>query len=153
MRLRLVILSSAALVFSTVAVSVSHVSAEALRAKVKLVENMRYSRGHHDPEIRSCANAVEVVFHGGETLERVEALCALVHEACHTGQPGDGVVFDRGRPEEGEEGGVGGVAHGLGRGKFPCAENEAGRELPTGDDQRSMRHRAHDRGRGRWCRG
>lgn len=52
----------------------AHPQLEALRAKVKLVENMRYSRGHHDPEIRSCANAIEIVFHGGETLERVEAL-------------------------------------------------------------------------------
>ena len=25
--------------------------------------------------------------------ERVEVLCALVHEACHTGQPGDGVLW------------------------------------------------------------
>lgn len=66
----------------------AHPQLEALRAKVKLIENMRYSRGHHDPEIRSCANAIEVEFAGGETLERVEAL------------------FPAGDPRQGDPGGL-----------------------------------------------
>ncbi len=52
MRLRLVILSSAALVFSTVAVSVSHVSAEALRAKVEQRRTGAFDQSINHPAIK-----------------------------------------------------------------------------------------------------
>jgi 2-methylcitrate dehydratase len=52
----------------------AHPQLEPLRAKVRLIEHARFSRGHHDPEVRSCANAIEIEFADGTKSEHVEAL-------------------------------------------------------------------------------
>lgn len=66
----------------------AHPQLEALRARVRLIEHAKYSRGHHDPEVRSCANAIEVEFADGKVSEHVEAL------------------FPAGDPRQGDPGGV-----------------------------------------------
>lgn len=66
----------------------AHPQLEKLRAKVKLIEHAKYSRGHHDPEIRSCANAIEIEFADGKVSEHVESL------------------FPAGDPRQGDPGGL-----------------------------------------------
>lgn len=66
----------------------AHPQLDVLRAKVRLIEHAKYSRDHHDPEVRSCANAIEVEFTDGKVSEHVEAL------------------FPAGDPRQGDPGGV-----------------------------------------------
>ncbi len=66
----------------------AHPQLEKLRAKVRLIEEAKYSRGHHNPEVQSCANAVEVEFSDGKVTEYVEAL------------------FPAGDPRQGDPGGL-----------------------------------------------
>lgn len=66
----------------------AHPQLDRLRAKVRLIEHAKYSRGHHDAEIQSCANAIEVEFADGKVSEHVEAL------------------FPAGDPRQGDPGGV-----------------------------------------------
>ncbi|MCW5576418.1 MAG: MmgE/PrpD family protein, partial [Burkholderiales bacterium] len=85
---------SAALVYGRIAnwhysdEAARHPALEPLRAKVRVVEVAEYSRGHHDPRLRSCANAVEVRFADGGATPRVERL------------------FPAGDPRQGDAGGA-----------------------------------------------
>lgn len=47
---------------------------EVLRSKVRVIEDKAYTHGHHDPQVRSCANAVEIELAGGRVTPRVEVL-------------------------------------------------------------------------------
>lgn len=44
-----------------------------LRARMRVVENPQFTREHHDPDIRRCANSIEIMLDNGETS------CATVH--------------------------------------------------------------------------
>ena len=52
---------------------------DALRARMKVVENPRYTRDYLDPEKRSIANAVQVIFAGGETTREVAVEYPIGH--------------------------------------------------------------------------
>ncbi len=52
---------------------------DALRAKMKVVENTRYTRDYLDPEKRSIANAVQVFFAGGEATREVAVEYPIGH--------------------------------------------------------------------------
>ena len=52
---------------------------DALRARMKVVENPRYTSDYLDPEKRSIANAVHVVFAGGEATEEVAVEYPIGH--------------------------------------------------------------------------
>jgi 2-methylcitrate dehydratase len=50
-----------------------------LRDKMEVVENERYSRDYHDPEKRSIANAIQVVFKDGSATDNVEVEFPIGH--------------------------------------------------------------------------
>lgn len=50
-----------------------------LRAKMKVVEHAQYSLDYHDPDKRSIANAIRVVFKDGSTLGPIEVEYPLGH--------------------------------------------------------------------------
>jgi 2-methylcitrate dehydratase len=52
---------------------------DALRAKMEVVENKRYSIDYHDPEKRSIANAVQVFFKDGTSTQNVEVEYPIGH--------------------------------------------------------------------------
>ena len=52
---------------------------DALRARMKVVENPRYTRDYLDPEKRSIANAVQVFFAGGEATREVAVEYPIGH--------------------------------------------------------------------------
>ena len=52
---------------------------DALRARMQVVENRRYSRDYLDPEKRSIANAVQVFFAGGESTREVAVEYPIGH--------------------------------------------------------------------------
>jgi 2-methylcitrate dehydratase len=52
---------------------------DALRAKMQVVENVRYSTDYLDPEKRSIANAVQVFFNDGGSTDRVEVEYPIGH--------------------------------------------------------------------------
>ena len=52
---------------------------DALRARMKVVENPRYTRDYLDPEKRSIANAVQVFFAGGEASREVAVEYPIGH--------------------------------------------------------------------------
>lgn len=52
---------------------------DALRDKMVVSEDVRYSRDYHDPEKRSIANAVQVFFTDGTSTERVEIEYPIGH--------------------------------------------------------------------------
>lgn len=52
---------------------------DALREKMDVVEEMRYSREYHEPEKRSIANALQVFFRDGTFTEKVEVEYPLGH--------------------------------------------------------------------------
>lgn len=52
---------------------------DALREKIEVVENKRYSRDYLDPNKRSIANAVQIFFADGSTSEKVEIEFPLGH--------------------------------------------------------------------------
>ncbi len=52
---------------------------DVLREKIELVENKRYSRDYSDPNKRSIANAVQIVFKDGSKSENVEIEFPLGH--------------------------------------------------------------------------
>jgi 2-methylcitrate dehydratase len=52
---------------------------DALRARMELVEDPRYSRDYLDPEKRSVANAIEVTFRDGTHTSRVEVEYPIGH--------------------------------------------------------------------------
>ena len=52
---------------------------DALRARMKVAENPRYTSDYLDPEKRSIANAVQVVFAGGEATEEVAVEYPIGH--------------------------------------------------------------------------
>ncbi len=60
---------------------------DALRAKMKVVENPRYTSDYLDPEKRSIANAVQVFFAGGEATREV----AVEYPIGHRRRRGEGI--------------------------------------------------------------
>lgn len=52
---------------------------DALRAKMEVVENTRYSIDYHDPEKRSIANALQVFFKDGTSTQNVEVEYPIGH--------------------------------------------------------------------------
>jgi len=52
---------------------------DALRKKMEVVEDKRYSRDYLDPNRRSIANSVQVFFRDGSSTERVEVEYPLGH--------------------------------------------------------------------------
>jgi 2-methylcitrate dehydratase len=52
---------------------------DSLRARMVVAEDERYSREYHDPEKRSIANAVRVVFKDGTSTEKVEVEYPIGH--------------------------------------------------------------------------
>ena len=52
---------------------------DVLRARMKVAENPRYTSDYLDPEKRSIANAVQVVFAGGEVTEEVAVEYPIGH--------------------------------------------------------------------------
>jgi 2-methylcitrate dehydratase len=52
---------------------------DALRAKMQVVENVRYSTDYLDPDKRSIANAVQVFFDDGSSSERIEVEYPIGH--------------------------------------------------------------------------
>jgi 2-methylcitrate dehydratase len=52
---------------------------DALRAKMEVVEDKRYSADYHDPEKRSIANAVQIFFKDGSKTERIEIEYPIGH--------------------------------------------------------------------------
>ena len=52
---------------------------DALRARMQVVENPRYTRDYLDPEKRSIANAVQVFFAGGESTRKVAVEYPIGH--------------------------------------------------------------------------
>ncbi|WP_372612922.1 2-methylcitrate dehydratase [Halomonas sp.] len=55
-----------------------------LRDKVEVVEDERYSRDYHDPEKRSIANAIQVVFEDGSATDNVEVEFPIGHRRRRT---------------------------------------------------------------------
>ena len=54
---------------------------DALRAKMEIIENDRYSREYHEPEKRSIANAIQVYFKDGSKTENVEVEYPIGHRS------------------------------------------------------------------------
>lgn len=52
---------------------------DALRAKMTVIEDVRYSRDYLDPELRSIANRIQVVFHDGTMTDDVAVEYPLGH--------------------------------------------------------------------------
>jgi 2-methylcitrate dehydratase len=52
---------------------------DALREKMRVVEDPRYSKEYHDPDKRSIANAVQVFFRDGSSTEKVEVEYPIGH--------------------------------------------------------------------------
>lgn len=52
---------------------------DALRAKMEVIEDERYSRDYLDPEKRSIANAVQIFFKDGTHTEKVEVEYPIGH--------------------------------------------------------------------------
>jgi 2-methylcitrate dehydratase len=52
---------------------------DALRAKMAVEEDPRYSREYHEPDKRSMANAVQVFFKNGTRTEKVEVEYPIGH--------------------------------------------------------------------------
>ena len=52
---------------------------DALRAKMEVTEEPRYSREYHDPDKRSIANAIQIFFRDGSRSERVEVEYPIGH--------------------------------------------------------------------------
>ena len=52
---------------------------DALRSKMHVQEDKRYSIDYHDPEKRAIANAVQVFFRDGSKTEKVEILYPIGH--------------------------------------------------------------------------
>src|SRR5688500_13521620 len=52
---------------------------DALRAKMQVVENVRYSTDYLDPDKRSIANAVQIFFDDGSSTDRVEVEYPIGH--------------------------------------------------------------------------
>lgn len=53
---------------------------DALRAKMVVTEDKRYSRDYHDPDKRSIANAMKIFFKDGSATERVEIEYPIGHK-------------------------------------------------------------------------
>jgi 2-methylcitrate dehydratase len=53
---------------------------DALRSKMQVVEDKRYSTDYLDPEKRSIANSVQVIFHDGTATERIEVEYPIGHQ-------------------------------------------------------------------------
>lgn len=47
---------------------------DGLRDRMEVIEDPAYTAGHHDPAVLSCANAVQIVLHSGDTSDRIETL-------------------------------------------------------------------------------
>jgi 2-methylcitrate dehydratase len=45
-----------------------------LRSCMSVAEDARYTRDHHDPAVRSCANAIEIELEDGSCSPRIEVL-------------------------------------------------------------------------------
>ncbi len=58
---------------------VAHPIIDALRDKMEVHENERYSREYHDPEKRSIANAIQVFFNDGISTENIEVEYPIGH--------------------------------------------------------------------------
>lgn len=54
---------------------------DALREKMEIIENDRYSREYHEPEKRSIANAIQVYFKNGSKTENVEVEYPIGHRS------------------------------------------------------------------------
>jgi len=52
---------------------------DALRAKMEVVEDPRYSREYHDPAKRAIANAIQIFFRDGSASERLEVEYPIGH--------------------------------------------------------------------------
>jgi 2-methylcitrate dehydratase len=52
---------------------------DALRSKMEVVEDVRYSKEYHDPEKRSIANAMQIFFADGSSTEKVEVEYPIGH--------------------------------------------------------------------------
>jgi 2-methylcitrate dehydratase len=52
---------------------------DALRGKMKVTEDPRYSKEYHDPDKRSIANAIQVFFKDGSSTEKVEVEYPIGH--------------------------------------------------------------------------
>ncbi len=52
---------------------------DALREKMRVVEDPRYSNEYHDPDKRSIANAIQVYFQDGSSTEKVEVEYPIGH--------------------------------------------------------------------------
>ncbi|MCG6658774.1 2-methylcitrate dehydratase [Halomonas campisalis] len=52
---------------------------DALRDRMEVVEEARYSRDYHDPEKRSIANAIQVFFKDGSSTDKVEVEYPIGH--------------------------------------------------------------------------
>ncbi|MBZ0328889.1 2-methylcitrate dehydratase [Halomonas sp. ANAO-440] len=57
----------------------AHPIIDELRAKMEVVEDPRYSRDYHDPEKRSIANAIQVLFKDGSATDKVEVEYPIGH--------------------------------------------------------------------------
>ena len=54
---------------------------DALREKMEIIENDRYSREYHEPDKRSIANAIQVYFKDGSKTENVEVEYPIGHRS------------------------------------------------------------------------
>ncbi|MDN3557970.1 2-methylcitrate dehydratase [Halomonas maura] len=57
----------------------AHPRIDALRGKMEVVEEARYSRDYHDPDKRSIANAIQVFFRDGSATDRVAVEYPIGH--------------------------------------------------------------------------
>ncbi|UYG08634.1 2-methylcitrate dehydratase [Halomonas sp. M4R1S46] len=57
----------------------AHPRIDALRGKMEVVEDERYSRDYHDPDKRSIANAIQVFFQDGSATDRVAVEYPIGH--------------------------------------------------------------------------
>lgn len=57
----------------------AHPEIDALREKMEILEDERYSREYHDPDKRSIANAMQVFFKDGSSTDRVEIEYPIGH--------------------------------------------------------------------------
>jgi 2-methylcitrate dehydratase len=57
---------------------------DALRAKMEVVEDKRYSVDYHDPEKRSIANAMQIMFKDGTTTDKIEIEYPIGHRRRRT---------------------------------------------------------------------
>ncbi|MBI4030180.1 MAG: MmgE/PrpD family protein, partial [Proteobacteria bacterium] len=53
---------------------------DALRAKMEVVEDKRYSAEYHEPDKRSIANAIQIFFKDGSKTEKVEIEYPVGHK-------------------------------------------------------------------------